>query len=187
MERSSPSRESSTTIGSHLPPAARMMPRIAGASEYSISRPSPYISSFAVTAFDELLLPLHQRPAKRSRSVDFGAIQKNAARIDRRPSVLRAPSSKRVEILQRETERIHARVATRARGVRAMPLEHLANGCGLHGLLLLQGGIRHPAVEAARGRREDSRTAISPESSATCDGDTRSPPGRSPCRASPLR
>ena len=58
----------------------------------------------------------------------------------------------RVEVLEAEAQRVHARVTARAHRIRAMQLEHLAHRCGLARLVaLLESWCSRWEAAAARG------------------------------------
>ena len=87
------------------PPACRDNP---------ITRPSPYASSFSVNVPMNASEWFNNGLAQAGRTVELGAVKHLARGIDPEAAVVGAPHAHRVEILQREADRVHHLVAGRA-------------------------------------------------------------------------
>ena len=77
------------------------------------------------------------------RALEHIAIRHLSARIDRCAAVLRAKRADAIEILERETNRVHSRMAGGACRIRAMLLHLLAHGelFAIFGVLFERGHI----------------------------------------------
>src|SRR5439155_20814549 len=75
----------------------------------------------------ELLLISQESITKARRPIQPGTVHQNAGRIDRAWSIIHAPFAGQVEVLERETDRIHDLVARSANRITAMLFHTLAN------------------------------------------------------------
>ena len=107
---------------------------------------------------EHLGLPQDRLP-QRDDTVDLGAIDKLSRRVDRRPFVSRAPGADRVEILERQSQRIHQLVAARARRACPVLLEALADRMRLRRRALL---FERRYVGRRRGRRRAEQVVENP-------------------------
>ena len=107
--------------------------------------------SFSVSARHEQLGAARQQGLHARRPVDHAAIGQLALGIDRRAGVLVAPTADRVEMLERETDRVHLGVTARTRGVRAVANHRLAQVQGRAITRILRRKRRH--IRRRRRRR----------------------------------
>src|SRR6202022_3293009 len=90
---------------------------------------------------DELFLLSYEGIPQGRRSFHFGAVEQHAGCVDRPAGVGAAPLPDGVEILETESQWVHARVTACADSIPAMHLQHLTDGERL-GLVIarFQGG-----------------------------------------------
>jgi hypothetical protein len=100
---------------------------------------------------EERIGVVQQRPAKAGRAVKFCPIEHLSPRVDGKPGIVDPPRAHRIEILEREPDRVHHLVAGSAYRVGAMLFQSFANRKGLGIFRRLFKRRHHPRRRRWRG------------------------------------
>src|SRR5207244_6381978 len=112
----------------------RFAPDLSNGREVVVIQPATegVREQFLDDRIDELLAAAQQERPQPLGAFEWRTAKERGRRVDGCPRLaLRAPLADRVEVLERESERVHRRMTCRAGGIFPVLLEPLAYRCGL--------------------------------------------------------